>query len=372
MNPQEQFCPNMACPARGKTGENNIVVHSQKDARYKCNICSKTFAATTGTPFYRLHHPMELMVTVTTLIAYGCPLQAIVAAFKLDERTVMEWQERAGQHCQRVHEHLVQQPRDLEHVQADEIRVKAQGKVVWLAMAIMVSTRMWLGGVVAKKRDGRLILDLVQIIRQCALARPLLVCVDGFIAYVEAVRQVFRTPLPDGKRGRPRLIFWPDIHIGQVVKRYQGKRMVDVTRRMAQGCLKAAQALLTKSHGGTKLNTAFIERLNATFRSRLAALVRRSRALIRNPQTLEPLMYLMGCVYNFCTVHKSLRLKLWVGKHGFRWVQRTPALAAGLTDHIWTVKELLLFRIPPPGWQPPKRRGRPSLLEMAIVARWCS
>jgi len=372
MDPRQQFCPNMACPARGKVGENNIVVHSRKEARYQCKICSKTFAATSGTPFYRLHHPAELMVIVATLIAHGCPLQAIVAAFHLDERTVMDWQERAGRHCQRVHEQLVQQPRDLEHVQADEIRVKGQGKVVWLAMAIMVSTRLWLGGVVARKRDERLIQSLVQVIRQCALARPLLICVDGFIAYVQAVQQVFRTPLPNGKRGRPWLISWLDIHIGQVVKRYQGKRVVDVTRRMAQGCLEKALALLKRSHGGTKLNTAFIERLNATFRSRLAALVRRSRALIRHPQTLGSLMYLMGCVYNFCTEHKSLRLKLWVGSHGYRWVRRTPALAAGLTDHIWSVKELLLFRIPPPGWQPPKHRGRRSRAEMAVIARWAS
>jgi hypothetical protein len=307
-----------------------------------------------------------------TLIAHGCPLQAIVAAFHLDERTVMDWQERAGRHCQRVHEQLVQRPRDLGHVQADEIRVKGQGKVVWLAMAIMVSTRLWLGGVIASQRDERLILSLVQIIRQCALARPLLICVDGFIAYVRTVQLVFRTPLPNGKRGRPWLIHWSDIHIGQVVKRYQGKRVVDVTRRMAQGCLEKALALLEHSHGGTKLNTAFIERLNATFRSRLAVLVRRSRALVRNPQTLEPLMFLMGCVYNFCTPHKSLRLKLWVGSHGFRWVHRTPAMAAGLTDHIWTVKELLLFQIPPPAWLPPKHRGRRSRAELALIARWCS
>ena len=129
MDPRTQFCQNSACPARGKTGENNIVIHSRKEARYQCKICGKTFAATTGTPFYRLHHPMELMVIVATLIAHGCPLQAIVAAFKLDERTVMDWQVRTGEHCQQVHEHLVQQPRDLEHVQGDEIRVKGQGKV---------------------------------------------------------------------------------------------------------------------------------------------------------------------------------------------------------------------------------------------------
>jgi transposase-like protein len=82
MNPQEQFCLNIACPARGQIGENNIVVHSRKEARYQCKICGKTFAATSGTPFYRLHHSGELMVNVATLIAHGCPLQAIVAAYQ--------------------------------------------------------------------------------------------------------------------------------------------------------------------------------------------------------------------------------------------------------------------------------------------------
>lgn len=371
MDPRTQFCPNMTCPARGKLGENNIVVHSRKEARYKCSVCEKTFAATTGTPFYRLHHPAELLVIVATLIAHGCPLQAIVAAYHLDERTILNWQEQTGLHCQRVHEHLVQQPQDLEHVQADEIRVKGQGKIVWLAMAIMVHTRLWLGGVVAQRRDERLIWALVQIIRSCALARPLLICVDGFSAYVQAIQQGFRSPLPNGKRGRPWLIPWPDIHIGQVVKHYQGRRVVDVTRRMAQGCLEAAKVMLAKSHGGTKLNTAFIERLNATFRSRLAVLVRRSRALIRNPQTLEPLMYLMGSVYNFCTEHKSLRLPLWISERRYHWVQRTPAMAAGLADHCWSVKELLSFRTPLPAWEGPKHRGRRSAAEKALIARWC-
>jgi transposase-like protein/IS1 family transposase len=360
----------MACPARGKVGENNIVVHSRKEARYKCKICGKTFAETTATPMYRLHHAAELMVIVATLIAHGCPLQAIVAAYHLDERTVMDWQERVGHHCQRVHEHLVEQPQDLEQVQADEMWVKAQGKVIWLAMAFMVRTRLWLGGVVGERRDEGLIGALMRIVRTCALARPLLICVDGFSAYVQAVQRAFRSPLPNGKRGRPQLISWPDIHIGQVIKRYQGKRVVDITRRMAQGCLETAQTLLEKSRGGTKLNTAFIERLNATFRSRLAVLVRRSRALIRNPKTLEPLVYLMGTIYNFCTEHKSLRLPGIIGGH--KWIARTPAIAAGLTDHIWTVKELLLFRIPPPDWQPPIHRGRRSQAESALIARWCS
>jgi transposase-like protein len=67
MDPQNQFCPNMTCPARGKIGENNIGVHSRKEARYKCEVCCKTFTATTGTPFYRLHHPVDLVVMVVNM-----------------------------------------------------------------------------------------------------------------------------------------------------------------------------------------------------------------------------------------------------------------------------------------------------------------
>jgi transposase-like protein len=291
----------MTCPARGKTGEKNIIIHSRKPERYQCKVCEQTFSSKVGTPFHRLHSSPELVTCVMTLIAFGCPVQAIVAAFDLDERTVMAWQHRAGEHCQQVHTHLVQRPRDLMHVQLDEIRVKAQGMVLWLAMAIMVSTRLWLGGVVSQHRDEGLIDEIVQFMRKAALARPLLICVDGLRSYIQAIQTAFRSPLPARTKGRRRMIAWPDIHIGRVIKQYLGKRVVDVIRCMAQGSQSGAMALLANSRGGTKLNTAYIERLNATFRSRLASLARRSRALLKNPETLTPLVYLIGSVYNFCS-----------------------------------------------------------------------
>ena len=320
MDPQIQFCPNLVCPARGRTGEMNIVIHSRKPEHYKCTLCGKTFSAKVGTPFYRLHHSADLVTIMMTLIAFGCPVQAIAAAYGLDERTVMSWQQRSGDHCRRVHTHLIRRPRDLIHVQLDEIRVKAQGTVLWSAMAVMVSTRLWLGASVSQHRNEDLIGEIVQLVRETALARPLLICVDGLRSYISAIQTVFRSPLPARTRGRRKMIAWPNIHIGRVIKQYQAKRVVDVIRRMAQGSEKAAQALLVQSRGGTKLNTAYIERLNATFRSRLASLARRSRALLKNPETLTPLDYLMGSVYNFCSEHQSLRLKLWVGERGFRWV----------------------------------------------------
>lgn len=373
MDPQGVFCPNMACLARGQTGKGNMAVHSQKEERYICHQCGHTFVARKGTPLYRLHHEVNLFVIVVTLLAFGCPPQAIVAAYGLDERTVADWQTRAGQQSQAVHTHLVEQPRDLQHVQADEIRAKLQGQIVWLAMALMVRTRLWLGGQVSAQRNEQLLTRLMEQVRAAALARPLLFCVDGFPGYITAIRNVFRTALPSGKQGgRPRWVSWPDLHIGQVLKTYQGRRVQGILRRIFQGNATTIQALIAQSRGGQDLNTAFIERLNATFRARLAPLTRRTHALASREATLQTGMYLLGTVYNFCTEHASLRIKLWVGEHGFRWVQRTPAMAAGIADHCWSVQELLAFHVPPPVWQPPIHSGKRSAAEKALIQRWAS
>ena len=104
-------------------------------------------------------------------------------------------------------------------------------------------------------------------------------------------------------------------------------------------------------------------RLNATFRARLASLTRRGRALARRTLTLQHGMYLIGTVSNFCTPHESLYVA--GGK-------QTPAMAAGITNHCWTIRELLEFHVPPPRWTPPKRRGRPSHTLKRLMARWCS
>ena len=187
MDPQTVFCHNSACPARGQVGKGNIDVHSLKERRCKCHVCGKTFSETKGTVFYRLRTARDVVVLVVTLLAHGCPVQAIVVAFGLDERTVLDWQARAGQHCQDVHEHLVEQPRDLGQVQADEIRVKIQCGILWMAMAMQVQTRLWLGGVLSTARDMNLIVTLMQKVRHSALCRSLLFCVDGCAAYVGAI-----------------------------------------------------------------------------------------------------------------------------------------------------------------------------------------
>jgi len=370
MNPQIEFCPNVDCPARGQNGKGNIIIHSRQPERYKCKVCGKTFTATKGTMLYRLHKSLDVVKIVITLLAYGCPQQAIEAAFGLDERTVADWQHRAGQHCEQVHQHLVECPRELGQVQADELRVKQQGQVVWMAMALQVPTRLWLGGTVAKQRSFELIKSLMEKVRASALCRPLLFCTDGFSAYFRAIQEVFREAVPTGQAGRPHLRPWDNLCIAQVVKQYARRRVIGITRRILQGTAEQIQTILRSTQKSETINTAYVERLNATFRSRLASLIRRGRSLARQTLTLYHGMYLIGTVYNFCTYHKSLRIPGIVGGH--KWLPRTPAMATGLTDHCWTMEELLLFRVPPSRWSPPKKRGRPSTLTKSLAAQWCS
>jgi transposase-like protein len=362
MDPATVFCPNLECPARGQTGEGTIRIHSRKDQRFLCTACHKTFSATKGTAFYRLRTAAQTVSLVVTLLAHGCPVQAIVAAFRLDERTVADWWARAGQQGQAVQEYVVEQPHDLGHVQADEIRVKMQGGIVWMALALVVRTRLWLGGEVSAPRDMPLIRRLIARVRRCAAHRPLLFCTDGLCSYIRAIRETFRDPVRRGAHGRPRLRPWRNVCLAQVVKRYAQRRVVDIERRIVNGTPARVETLRRRAQGAGVINTAYIERLNATFRERLAALTRRGRALARRPLTLQHGMYLLGTVYNVCPPHASLS-----GGGS----ATTPAMASGITDHCWSVQELLSYHVPPPRWTPPKQRGRPSHALKRLINRWC-
>jgi transposase-like protein len=360
MDPQSRFCHNPDCPDHGQPGRGNIRIHSRAEQRYRCTTCGRTFAATRGTPFHRLKKPSEVVTIVLTLLCHGCPLQAIVAAFGLDERTVAAWRDRAGRYSQGLHAHLVQQGRvDLQHVQADELYVKRAGGRLWMAMAMAVPSRLWLGGVISPHRDLDLILALVQMVRRAARSLAILVCVDGLASYVTAFLRVFRDPVYTGHRGRPRLVVERGLLLGQVIKRYEKRRVVSVVHRVARGTAAAITAVLAATGTGTGINTAYIERLNATFRGSLASLVRRGRAIAHAETTLTAGMFLVGCAYNFCWTHESLRRAAPAGS-GCKWQERTPAMAAGLTDHRWTMREVLSHPIPPPPRAAPARRCPPS------------
>jgi transposase-like protein len=357
MDPLSQFCPNFYCLHRGLRGQGNIRIHSRTERRYRCTTCAKTFGATRNTPYYRLHQPLELVTVVLTLLTHGCPLQAIVAAYGLDERTVADWQQRAGRHAQRFHELQVERGQvDAQHLQADELYAKVVGRKLWLAMALAVPSRLWLGGVISRRRDGALITGLVQKIKDCLKSLAVLVCVDGLASYVSAFLRVFRHKV-QGPCGRPRLVVAPGLLLGQVLKRSSGQRLVEVVRRVVRGSTAAIQEVLTRTGTGREINTAYIERLNATFRASLAGLVRRGRALLHEEERLRAGVYLVGCAYNFCWEHDSLRVAAPAGT-GRKWSGRTPAMAAGLTDRCWGLRDLLSTRVTPERWKAPRRKPR--------------
>ena len=255
-------------------------------------------------------------------------------------------------------------------VQADEIRVKKQGGIVWMALVLMVSTRLWFAGAVSEHRDLPLIRRLIRRVHAYALKRPILFCTDGLCSDVRAVHETFREARYCGKRGRPQLRAWPRVLIAQGVKRYEKRRVLAVERRIVQGAAARVEKIRYRSQGDGVINTGYIERLNATFRERLSSLTRRGRALARQTCTLQHGMYLIGTVYNFCTPHESLRWAKTAA--GGPRVERTPAITATITDHRGRVRELQSFHVPPPRWIPPKRRGRPSRALQCLVERWCS
>jgi transposase-like protein len=359
MDPHSQWCHNRRCRAYARVDEGHVVIHSQKERRYRCKRCGRTFSETTDTALYRMHKPRWLVIAVVTLLAYGCPLQAIVAAFDLDERTVARWQRESGLQCKRVHEHLVEAGKvALLQVQAEEIRVKAVGAVYWLASAMEVRSRLWLGGMISHHRDRELVRGLLIQVRSCGPVERVLLVTDGLSSYKSQALKIFTEPIRTGKAGRPKLVLAAGVMVARVIKRYRRKRVVEVVREVVQGTQVAviSRVIGTQRSMVALINTAYIERLNATFRSRLAPLARKTRAGAHKRCTLEKGMWLVGTTYNFLWAHRTL------GEN------RSPAMAARITDHLWSMEELLTFPVPPA--EPPRWRGRKPrwLLEIENAA----
>lgn len=339
MTPQEQLCP--TCGAKGKDGW--IGIHSQKEKRYQCKRCKRTFSETTATPFYGLKKPQQDFERVIALLAHGCPVQAIVVAFELDERTVWSWIGKAGAHCQRVHEAEIEQGQlDLGQIQADELKINTFLGIVWVGMVILVQTRLWLGGCLEPSRGKTLLRRLLERAARAGRGGEILVAVDGFNVYQLVIPEVFR------QRWNWLKACWEGwTQVGIVVTMKQkGNQRGDIHMEIRQGNPAFIRRLIRCSQGSGWINTAYIERLNATFRAHISSLARRGRALVRRPEHLEGWMWVVGCVYNWCTYHDALKIACPIAPQKRRWLKRTPAIATGLTDHRWSIAELLWWKCP--------------------------
>jgi hypothetical protein len=251
-----------------------------------------------------------------------------------------------------VQQAIVQQGQlTLTHVQADEIRVKGKKGIFWMGLAMEVSSRLWLAGVVQSSRDHILADRLLLQVRRCACgASRLLICVDGWASYPNAILRAFVEQVSETiQTDKKQLQVWPRLVIGQVIKTQKKRRLVSVRHTLLRGDEQGLEACLEQSRGGTQINTAYIERLNGTMRERLASLTRKCRHASARLEAFQWGMYLIGCTYNLCWVHHQLG--------------QTPAQAAGLTDQIWSLEKVLTYKVPPPILASAQEAERHSLVQ---------
>ena len=194
----------------------------------------------------------------------------------------------------------------------------------------------------------------------CRNGHPL-VLTDGLKEYATALLTHFGYWVQPPRRQatgpapKPRWMPVPQLRYAQVVKTVRRRRLVRVRHRVVFGTLEAVQQVLAAC--GWLINTAFMERVNLTIRQHVAAVGRRVTTLCKGEDGVRQELALYHVYENCCLPHASLRVPLPqpLPTHGTgsakTWQPRTPAMAAGLTDRVWTLREVLLFRVPP--WPQP-------------------
>ena len=174
---------------------------------------------------------------------------------------------------------------------------------------------------------------------------------DKLPAYVAALIFNYSVPEllpatrnPGRPRKQPRRLVDPHLRYAQVDKRRQGGRVVEVRRRIVFGQADDIAVIIQADGCGTEVNTADVERNNLTMRQSVGRLVRKALSFSKNVHFLQRHIDLDDTIDNFVKPHRALRRRVRGGKpKGRKWQQRTPAMAAGLPDHVWSLEELLMF-----------------------------
>jgi IS1 family transposase len=225
----------------------------------------------------------------------------------------------------------------------------------WIWRAIALPSRLRVVSHISHERSEAEATAFLAAFKARSRGRPRLFTSDKLPAYVSALIANYSTPEPPpAKRGRgrprkePKRILDPELCYAQVDKRREGGRVVAVRRRIVFGSAADIAQLLAADACGQQINTAYVERNHLTSRQSNGRLVRKTLSHSKKVEFLKRHIALEDAVYNFVRPHAALRLRLpQRGAHGRKWEQRTPAMAAGLTDHIWTLEELLRYRLPP-------------------------
>jgi IS1 family transposase len=381
VNTSTHFCPNPDCRYWGWAGWGNIRANGHPNGgpwrQLLCIVCRGYFLETLGTIFHGKHVAPELIVRVIACLAEGLGIRGTARVFEVDPNTVLQWLVEAAEQLRAFSRHVLHDVR-VRQVQLDELfallsAVKAGEISEAEAIERLERSPQWVW--VAMDPESKLLLALDVGNRTLAMAQcfvhhvaqvlapdcaPLFLT-DGFREYTTALltHYGYWTQPPrrqaTGPAPKPRWTPVPQLLYAQVVKTVRRRRLVDVKHRVVFGTLEAVNQILVPL--GWKINTSFVERLNLTIRQHVAAVGRRVATLCKGEDGVRQQLALYLVYYNFCLPHTSVRQPLPqpLPTNGSgsakQWQPCTPAMAAGLTDRVWTLREVLLFRVPP--WPQP-------------------
>jgi IS1 family transposase len=380
----QHFCPQTGCRYRGWLGRGNLRANGHPSGgrwrQFQCTSCEGYFLETHGTIFHGKQVAVELIVHVLACLAEGLGIRATARVFEVEANTVLHWLVEAAEqlrafaayflcdlHVEQVQlDELYAVLRDLKAgaISADEAMERLERSPYWVWTAMDPQSKLLLVIDVGTRTLAMAQRVVHQVVQRLAPGCVPLFLTDGFREYMTALLAHFghwmqperrrdKGPLP-----KPRWVPVPELLYAQVVKSYRRRRIVGVNYRVIYGTMERVQQVLSAC--GRKINTAFVERLNLDIRQRVAAVGRRVNTLCQGEDGIRQQLTVYHAYYNFCVPHSSLRQPLPVpeptnGRGSAKvWRPCTPAMAAGLTDHVWSLKEVLLYRVPP--WPQPQVR----------------
>jgi len=375
------FCPKANCAYQGWVGLGNLRANGHPSGgpwrQWHCTVCTGYFLETHGTLLHGKRVAPDVLVWAVGALAEGLGIRAVARVFGVDPNTVLQWLVEAAEQLQAFSQSVLHDVR-LTQVQLDELyallsAVKA-GEVSeaealarlsrsphWVWTAIDPVTKLLLTIDVGDRTLAMAQRVVHQVVQVLAPGCVPLFLTDGFKAYTTALLTHYGQWVHPTRRQatgaapKPRWMPHPGLLYAQVIKTVRRRRLVRVTHRVVFGTLDRVNHVLAAC--GWQINTAFVERLNLDLRQHVAAVGRRVATLCKQEAGLRQQLALYQAYYNFCLPHTSLRQPLPqpVPTNGTgsakQWQPRTPAMAAGLTDHVWTLREVLLFRVPP--WPQP-------------------
>lgn len=369
------FCPQATWAYHGRVGWGNIRANGHPNGRRWRQLvglsCKRPVLETHGPPFHGKQVEPAKLVWAIAALAEGLGLRAVARVFETDPNTVLGWLVEAAEHLEAFSRHFVHDL-DVEQVQRDELcallsavkdgevseqqaikRLSRSPHWVWVAMDPVCKLIL---AIDVGDRTLALAQRLVhQVTRVLAPHWASLFLTDGLHEYLTALLTHYgRWIHPErrqakGPQPKPRWMPVPQLLYAQVGKRYRRRRLVGVTHRIIFGPAATIASILAKR--GWQINTSFSERLNLDFRQHVAAIGRRVNTVCKHEAGLRQQLALFYAYHNFVLPHTSVRVPLPEMIPGTasvkRGQQRTPAMAAGLTDRVWSLREVLICRVPP-------------------------